>query len=339
MTYSRCASHANTDGNGWYDAVRSRLADSMREYFGNTQALSSNKSATATDEAGTRVLALIAPHAGIGYCGLTSAEAYAALWRYLYPAAAHSPGSRVRRVFILGPSHCKAFNGVELSNASQYETPFGNIAIDAELVRTLQGAFQKGGVSAALTTQRTDEEEHSIEMQMPFLSYILHTPYKGTAAQAVAPRVSLVPIIVGWADRASEEQMAQVLRQYMADDQNIFIFSSDFCHWGSRFRYTYHYQKDKYPQVGDSIIAMDHAGMDLLEAKNTDGWYNYLKQTGNTICGRHPISVGLQWWTSPRNTASDKTTVEFVGYSQSNTCKTKNDHSVSYAAAVVRQIA
>lgn len=28
------------------------------------------------------------------------------------------------------------------------------------------------------------------------------------------------------------------LAKYLADPQNLFVISSDFCHWGERFRYT-----------------------------------------------------------------------------------------------------
>lgn len=346
MSYSRRAAHADPDGYGWYDAVRGRLAATVGDFFNHTEAFSGNKQSTRQPpEAAAeqeRVVAVIAPHAGISYCGQTSAEAYAALWRYLYPAQPQAPGSLVRRFFVLGPSHHKGFEGVELSAATQYETPFGNLRVDTELVKSLKDSFKKAGVAAAFTSQRTDEEEHSIELQLPFLSYILHTPYAGpgpapASTAPIAARISLVPMIVGWADRAGDETISQVLQPFMRDPQNVFVLSSDFCHWGSRFRYTYHYQREKYPQVGDSIIAMDHAAMELLEAKDLEGWYKYFKLTDNTICGRHPISVGLHWWTSKLNPQRDAVKVEFVSYSQSNKCKSEKDSSVSYASAVVRE--
>ena len=38
----------------------------------------------------------------------------------------------------------------------------------------------------------------------------------------------------------SEQQYAQVLAPYLQDPGNLFVISSDFCHWGARFGFTFH---------------------------------------------------------------------------------------------------
>jgi hypothetical protein len=42
----------------------------------------------------------------------------------------------------------------------------------------------------------------------------------------------------------SEARYGALLAPYIADPFNLFIISSDFCHWGSRFSYT-HYDSSK----------------------------------------------------------------------------------------------
>jgi predicted class III extradiol MEMO1 family dioxygenase len=37
----------------------------------------------------------------------------------------------------------------------------------------------------------------------------------------------------------SEARYGALLSPYLSDPANLFIISSDFCHWGSRFRYTF----------------------------------------------------------------------------------------------------
>jgi len=37
----------------------------------------------------------------------------------------------------------------------------------------------------------------------------------------------------------SEARYGKLLAPYLADPSNLFIISSDFCHWGSRFRFTF----------------------------------------------------------------------------------------------------
>ncbi|KPA80008.1 hypothetical protein ABB37_05037 [Leptomonas pyrrhocoris] len=324
MSFVRPASHAAPNGRGWYEAIPERLKATLDGYF-----------AQAThhfgegDGGARRLTGLIAPHAGMAYSGRTAAEAFAVFRDYLY--AKDTAGSQLERVFLLGPCHVKGFEGCELSAASMYETPFGPLRVDVSTVNSVMAALRKAGVEANKASRRTEEGEHSIEMETPYLAHVLHYPPPGVAAASA--RVSIVPIIVGWTERKDEKAFYEVLRPYMDDAKNFFVFSSDFCHWGDRFSYTYHYKRSEYPNVGDSIIAMDHAAMDLLEHRDLDGWYSYMKMTHNTICGRAPIGVGLHRWAAK----DSKAQVKFVHYAQSNKCEDAYDSSVSYAAAVIME--
>jgi AmmeMemoRadiSam system protein B len=49
---------------------------------------------------------------------------------------------------------------------------------------------------------------------------------------------TLVPIMVGAISTDSEARYGQLLAPYLSDPSNLFIISSDFCHWGSRFKFT-----------------------------------------------------------------------------------------------------
>jgi MEMO1 family protein len=330
MSFVRPASHAAPNGRGWYEAIPERLKATLDGYF--SQAMHHYDQGDGATAAKRRMTALIAPHAGMSYSGPTAAEAFAVFRDYLY--AKGSAGSQLERVFIIGPCHVKGFDGCELSAASAYETPFGPLRVDVATVDSITAALRKAGVEANKALRRTDEAEHSIEMETPYLSHILHfPPPNSTAATPAAARVSIVPIIVGWTERSDEKALYNALKPYMDDAKNFFVFSSDFCHWGERFSYTYHYKRTEYPNVGDAIIAMDHAAMDLLEHRDLEGWYSYLKTTRNTICGRAPISVGMHHWAAK----GSKAEVKFVHYAQSNKCEDVDDSSVSYAAAVIME--
>jgi AmmeMemoRadiSam system protein B len=45
------------------------------------------------------------------------------------------------------------------------------------------------------------------------------------------PSVQLVPIMVGDVRGASLQHCAAALAPFLADPQNFFVISSDFCHW------------------------------------------------------------------------------------------------------------
>lgn len=55
-----------------------------------------------------------------------------------------------------------------LTKLKVYETPLGNIEIDRSIIDELklEGEFEESDKDA-------EEEEHSIEMQLPFLAHIL----------------------------------------------------------------------------------------------------------------------------------------------------------------------
>lgn len=75
------------------------------------------------------------------------------------------------------------------------------------------------------------------------------------------------------------------------------MISSDFCHWGHRFRYQ-HYDPSK-GAIYQSITHLDKQGMDIIETLNPTTFTDYLRKYQNTICGRHPIGVLLNVSTPP----------------------------------------
>ena len=56
-------------------------------------------------------------------------------------------------------------------------------------------------------------------------------------ASAGTARVSIVPVLVGQLSAAKQAEYGEVFARYLDDDANFFVISSDFCHWGSRFRF------------------------------------------------------------------------------------------------------
>jgi len=247
--------------------------------------------------------AIIAPHAGYSYSGPTAAYAY----KQINPTT-------IRRIFLLGPSHHFYLPGCALTKHTYYATPMGNINIDrqttAELAKT--GQFDTMDTSV-------DEEEHSLEMHLPYIYHIM-----------LGHEFVLVPVLVGGLNFAHEAEYGSILAPYLADPATAFIISSDFCHWGRRFNYTY--VPPGHDAIYKGIEALDREGMTLIEAQDAAGFSSYLKRTQNTICGRHPIGVLLQ---SLATLEAAGKTVKFVRYAQSSACKSERDSSVSYASAAV----
>lgn len=70
---------------------------------------------------------------------------------------------------------------------------------------------------------KADEAEHSLEMHLPYVYKML--------ARANKPTVPIVPILVGAVARDPEKLYGQLLAPYIADPENAFVISTDFCHW------------------------------------------------------------------------------------------------------------
>lgn len=248
--------------------------------------------------------AIIAPHAGYSYSGPCSAFAY----RQISAAV-------VKRIFILGPSHHVRLRGCALSSAKIYKTPLYNLKIDEKINAELEESRQFTWMN-----MKVDEDEHSIEMQLPFIAKVMET-WKD--------QFTIIPILVGSLTPDAEATYGDLLAPYLGDPENLFIISSDFCHWGERFRYT-HYDKSCGP-IFKSIEKLDKDGMDIIESLNPPAFTEYLRKCGNTICGRHPIGVFLQTIASLQSRGY-KMEFKFLKYVQSSECRTMSDSSVSYAS-------
>lgn len=292
---SRLATHAGS----WYE----KDADALRKQFDNWLAAAASDS-KPIDPKTARVRAIISPHAGYSYSGPTAAYGFQ-----------HLSGSGARRVFILGPSHHHYTKQCELSRHATYDTPLGALRLDAEVQAALRASGKFGDMA-----RDVDEAEHSIELQLPFLAHVM---------SKASREWTIVPILVGALSSKAEEEYATVLAPYFADPQNVFVFSSDFCHWGQRFRYT---PTEAGRPIYDAIERLDRRGMTLIEAQDAKGFEAYLKQEQNTICGRHPIGVMLKMLA---HLPSPKHQVQVLHYAQSSRAKSMHDSSVSYVSAIV----
>lgn len=282
-----------THAGSWYEDKKEVLAGQLDQWL--TKASEEIQSAPSCR-------AIIAPHAGYSYSGRCAAYAYKAI----APAG-------VKRVFLLGPSHHYFTRRCALSKCTAYATPLGPIQVDGETYGELKstGKFEEMAVDV-------DEAEHSLEMHLPYILRIMQNqPF------------TLVPIMVGALTPDSEAMYGQLLAKYMDDPTNLFVISSDFCHWGQRFSFTWYDRS--HGAIHKSVKALDQAGMKLIEAGDTAGFTEYLSAFGNTICGRHPIGVLMH--ILDHSTTSFQT--KFVRYEQSSECTCMSDSSVSYASAVV----
>jgi len=267
------------------------------------------------------VRALIVPHSLMAdQSGSVAAYAY----KHLNPITL----SKIRTILILHPHHCNvqfAPGRCLLSNAGMLETPLGNLMVDDELRNEILGLSPE---RFYLMNQDIDEQEHSGEIQYPYLVHCLKLAHR-------LNDIAVLPVMVGNLKTMDEIAIGTLLRPVIGRPDVLTILSTDFCHWGSLYKYQ---PWDKSLPINDFIAKLDHHGMELIRLQEPGAFAAYLLETNNTICGRHALAVWLRAVWSPGGrtggTNSDLS-IQFVKYAQSKICWSPADSSVSYAAAVV----
>lgn len=147
--------------------------------------------------------ALIAPHAGFVFSGKVAASAYNQI----------PEGANYQRVFVLASSHSYHFNGAAVYSRGNYSTPLGRIETDVETAEHLiqNSAWFKDKPEVHVN-------EHSLEVQLPFLQYKLKNNFK------------LVPIIIGTNEVQICRNIAESLKPYLIPE-NLFVVSTDLSHY------------------------------------------------------------------------------------------------------------
>lgn len=272
----------------------------------------------------------VARHAGYDHSGPTAAWAYKSL-----------DLSNTKNIFLLGPSHTRYLSGCALSTYSSYATPLGDLKLDRDIIKELQAT--KKFIS---WDKESEGEEHSLEMHLPYIYKMVSQQFKLDSEYP-----TIVPILVGGTSAASERLYGQILAPYLARSTSIFIVSSDFCHWGLRFEYTryipdsgpptnlkYGMPNPTNPPIYQSIGYLDKLAMDAIERGRHQDFLNNLRETGNTVCGRHPIGVilaALEVLEQEGKISGEGTgRFKFIQYERSEEVVQIEKSSVSYASAV-----
>ncbi len=150
-----------------------------------------------------RIIALIAPHAGLIYSGQIAAYSYKLL-----------RNSGIDKVILCGPSHHFSFGGLSIYGPGvEWKTPLGKIACNDSLCNRLLSYSKDINVVVPAHTR-----EHSLEVQLPFL-------------QTVLKDFQIVPVVMGYQNATTIELLIKVLEALSFDSQTIMVASSDWQHY------------------------------------------------------------------------------------------------------------
>ena len=113
----------------------------------------------------------------------------------------------------MGSSHRAAFDGASIYNLGNYETPLGEVKVNLDLANKLidENRF-------FTCNQYAHSQEHSLEVQLPFLQYRLKEDFR------------IVPVLLGTHSPEVCFEIAKALYPWFNED-NLFIISADFSHY------------------------------------------------------------------------------------------------------------
>jgi AmmeMemoRadiSam system protein B len=191
-----------------------------------------------------RLIGLISPHAGFRYSGPVAAYGYSLL-----------KGRRDVTVVLVGPSHRVAFEGVAVYPRGGFETPLGTVPIDAEIAAALLDSADD-----ILDEPRPHRDEHSLEIQLPFLQHLV-------------PGLRIVPCLMGSQGRREVESLAQALGRALAGKAALLVASSDLSH----------YHPAEVASQRDALVVAD------VERFDDAGLLSRLERSWDCACGGGPI--------------------------------------------------
>ncbi|HZY93108.1 MAG TPA: AmmeMemoRadiSam system protein B [Thermoplasmata archaeon] len=227
-------------------------------YAGNAEALARQLEACFTDSRGPGELpvrhrtpdrhlrAVIVPHAGYPYSGPIAALAYSRI-------AAERPPAEV---LLLGVDHQGASSGAALSD-EDWRTPLGPVPAADGLISalhrppiTLDNAAHAG--------------EHSIEVELPFLQYVLPSP-------------KMAALMVRYGPYTYLEEVALAVRRAITGRDVLLVASTDFSHYIP-------------PREAEKL---DRLALDEIIARRPQGLYATVAEQDISMCGIAPTTVLL----------------------------------------------
>ena len=235
------------------------------------------------------VIAVIAPHAGHRYSGAVAGYAFAAL-----------RGRSPDLVAVIGPMHHPYSQPLITTTHDAYSTPLGNVPVDREALDELDKNVQ-AELNAEISHVSNDPE-HSLEIELPFLQRALKSKWK------------LLPIMVRAQEPRVSEGLGKALAQVLANKDFILVGSTDLSHFNNQ----------------KTALSYDRAMLDQIESFSPEGAFDMERAGKGFACGLGAFTA-VMW--AARELGADK--VKVLRHATSGDVTGDYSSVVGYGAAVI----
>lgn len=233
-----------------------------------------------------QAIGCIAPHAGYIYSGHVAGAVFAAI-------------EIPRRCIVLCPNHTGQGRPLAIMSEGVWETPLGEVPIDADLATALKQRFAPLQEDSA-----AHRAEHAAEVELPFL-------------QVRQPDFVFVPIALGTTQYEILEHFGVALAEVIAEQRGsiLIVASGDMNH----------YESDVVTR------AKDHRAIERILTLDPHGLHDVVTQQNISMCGLGPAVVML---TAARRLGAKSAAL--VKYATSGDVSGDREMVVGYAGMVVR---
>ncbi len=264
----------------WYTSEAAALSRQIDSFI--------NDAMITEEDIHGKVTGLVAPHAGYRFSGRTAGYAYKTI-----------KGEKRDLVVILSPFH-QYFSGDLITTTHQaYSTPLGEVPVDMDALVKLEEVLKKNSIPIH---QVSNDSEHSLEIQLPFLQRALSANFK------------LLPLMIRSRDVHILEQTAEALFNVVEDQNFVIIASTDLSHF--------------YPL--DIAEVMDVEMLKQIKEMNPEGVLSAEREGSASACGASAVAVML-WLT--KKVGAKK--AHILNYSTSADSTDDKTSVVGYCSAAV----
>ncbi|MCK4497834.1 AmmeMemoRadiSam system protein B, partial [Candidatus Bathyarchaeota archaeon] len=214
-----------------------------------------------------KMVGLVVPHAGYAYSGPVASHAY-------YEIA----GDGVPETFVLlGPTHSSRFPGYSAMIDGVWKMPLGEVSVDSDLAKEIVQSSSFIDINP-----EAHDNEHSIEVQLPFLQYVYGDQFR------------IVPIAVGYSDHAMIMDAGRAIAKAISgmERDSVVVATTDLTHYGSAYGYT-PVGMSPFTKVYEWIQDVDRSIIDLIVALDASALLKTVTEKGYTMCGATPVATML----------------------------------------------
>jgi len=229
-------------------------------------------------------IAIMVPHAGYIYSGAVAAKVYSRLESY-------------DTYIILGPNHTGLGAAISVFEG-EFNMPYGAVKTDDEAVDYIIAN------SSAEIDAYAHINEHSIEVQLPFIDYISPHDYK------------VVPIVIGTLDSKRLSQLGHTISSFIKHSHKniLIVVSSDMNHYENE----------------ETTLKKDRMAIEKIEQLDEDDLLNTTERFNISMCG---IACAYTAIVASKDLGAKK--AELIEHRTSGEVNGDYDHVVGYAAIII----